>query len=38
VIAELHALLTAEAAHPATAVDWFTNSLGFATYHPEPGG
>jgi hypothetical protein len=37
VIADLHALLTAEAAHPATAVGSFTDSLGFATYRPEPG-
>jgi len=36
VIAELHAFLTAEGVHPATAVDWFTDSLGFAAYHPEP--
>jgi hypothetical protein len=23
--------------HPATALGWFTDSLGFATYHPGPG-
>ena len=37
VIAERHAFLTAEGAHTATAVGWFTDSLGFAAYHPEPG-
>jgi hypothetical protein len=37
VIAELHAFLTAEGVHPATALGWFTGSLGLATCHPEPG-
>ena len=37
VIAERHAFLTAEGAHPATAVGWFTDSLSLATHHPEPG-
>jgi hypothetical protein len=36
-LAELHAFLTAEGVHPATVVGWFTDSLGFATYRPEPG-
>lgn len=37
VIAELHTFLVAEGVHPATALGWFTYSLAFATYHPEPG-
>jgi hypothetical protein len=37
VIAELHTFLGAEAVHPAIALGWFTDSLAFATYHPEPG-
>jgi hypothetical protein len=37
VIAELHTFLVAEGVHPATALGWFTDSLAFATYHPEPG-
>jgi hypothetical protein len=37
VIAELHTFLGAEGVHPATALGWFTDSLAFATYHPEPG-
>jgi hypothetical protein len=37
VLAELHAFLTAEGVHPATALGWFTSSLGFAAYHPELG-
>ena len=37
VIAELHTFLVAEGVHPTTALDWFTDSLAVATYHPEPG-
>ena len=37
VLAELRAFLTAEGVHPATALGWFTDSLGFGTYHPGPG-
>jgi hypothetical protein len=37
VIAELHTFLVAEGVHAATALGWFTDSLAFATYHPEPG-
>jgi putative transposase len=36
-IAELHTFLVAEGVHPTTALGWFTDSLAFATYHPEPG-
>jgi hypothetical protein len=36
VVAELHTFLVAEGVH-ATALGWFTDSLAFATYHPEPG-
>jgi hypothetical protein len=36
-LAELRAFLIAEGVHPATALGWFTDSLGFATYHPGPG-
>jgi hypothetical protein len=34
---ELREFLIAEGVHPATVLDWFTDSLGFATYHPGPG-
>jgi hypothetical protein len=37
VVAELHTFLVAEGVHPATALGWFTDSLAFATCHPEPG-
>lgn len=37
VIAELRAFVIAEGVHPATALGCFTDILGFATYHPEPG-
>jgi len=37
VLAELRAFLIAEGVHPATVLDWFTDSRGFATYHPGPG-
>jgi hypothetical protein len=36
VLAELRAFLIAEGVHPATLLGWFTDSLGFATYHPGP--
>jgi hypothetical protein len=34
---ELRAFLLAEGVHPATVLGLFTDSLGFATYHPGPG-
>ena len=37
VLVELRVLLIAEGVHPATVLGWFTDSLGFATYHPGPG-
>jgi hypothetical protein len=37
VLAELRVFLMAEGVHPATALGWFTDSLGFATSHPGPG-
>jgi hypothetical protein len=30
-------VFVAEGVHAATALGWFTDSLAFATYHPEPG-
>jgi hypothetical protein len=32
---DFEAALIAEGVHPATALGWFTDGLGFATYHPR---